>query len=400
MRLHALFFICKKFLHKLDYMKKWSKKRVFGLIKRLIVGVLVIVLIIVLPAIKTTQNQDLGFIYEKFIGKKSDYQGMIEIWNIDTFEGANISKTKLISQITAGFQQENKGIYFMVRNVSENECKNLIASGQFPDIFSCSYGVAESIKSYAMPLSGTWDIYNNFLSAGQDELGSQLGVPWCFGSYYLISTQNRISQAGKGENVSLLDVCLDSGYVKSGKKEVVVYSLELGLGKYSLPQRALSAYYNNGEFLISDKTINKESVSQSAYSAYCNFVAGKSTILLGTNRDVFRVKNREQNGKLADVVIQPLERFSDLVQFAFAVDSGDGLKNKYIQNFVEYMVQERAQQQVLKSGLFSTSKGVKVAEESGVMKDITPNNISSYEIFNVFLSKTEIEKLQHEVLSL
>ena len=99
-------------------------------------------------------------------------------------------------------------------------------------------------------------------------------------------------------------------------------------------------------------------------------------------------------------MICALEKFSDLVQFAFAVDSGDGLKNKYIQNFVEYMVQERAQQQVLKSGLFSTNKGVKVAEESGVMKDITPNNISSYEIFNVFLSKTEIEKLQHELLSL
>ena len=71
---------------------------------------------------------------------------MIEIWNIDTFEGANVSKTKLISQIANEFQTENKGVYFMVRNVTESECANLIASGQLPDIFSCSYGVAESVK--------------------------------------------------------------------------------------------------------------------------------------------------------------------------------------------------------------------------------------------------------------
>ena len=381
-------------------MKKFDKKKFFGVARRVCAGVLVIVLLVAVPMIKLSKNQDLEFIYEKFIGKKSEYQGMIEIWNIDTFEGANVSKTKLISQIANEFQTENKCVYFMVRNVTESECANLIASGQLPDIFSCSYGVAESVKKYATPINSNINLYDSFLKAGQDETGTQFGVPWCFGLYYLISTQGRLVAAEKGEDVKLLDVCLDSGYVKSGKKEVVVYSLELGLGKYSLPHRAISAYYNNGEFFISNKTINKTNVMQSSYSAYCNFIAGKSTMLLGTNRDVFRVKNREQNGKLADVVIQPLEKFSDLVQFAFMVDSGDELKNKYIQNFTTFLTEERAQQIVLSSGLFSANKSVKNASESGVMKDITPNNISDCKVLNVFLTKSEIEKLQQEFLNL
>ena len=393
------FFICKKTWHKLDIMKEFDKKKFYGFMRRFFVGLLVLVMLVVFPTVKPSKNQDLDFIYEKFIGKKSEYQGMIEIWNIDTFEGGNVSKTKLLSQIANSFQKENKGIYFMVRNVTESECLNLLASGQKPDLFSCSYGVAESIKKYAVGLDAKLDIYENFLSAGQDENGVQLGVAWCFGSYYLISTQGKLLQAGKGENATLLDVSLSSGFVKNDKKKSVVYSLDFGCGKYSLPHMALLAYYDSGEFLIADKTLNKTNIMQSSYSAYCNFIAGKSTLLLGTVRDVFRVKNREQNGKLENVIVCPLEKFSDLVQFAFVVDSGDELKNKYIKQFAEYLISEKAQTLVVDSGLFSTNSKLNYGVKEGVMKDITPNNISDYTIPNVFLSKIEIEKSQQKLLS-
>ena len=80
------------------------------------------------------------------------------------------------------------------------------------------------------------------------------------------------------------------------------------------------------------------------------------------------------------------------------VDSKDDLRTKYSQRFVEFLASERAQLQVLKGGLFSTAKGINIADDSGVMKDITPNKIEDYEMFNVFLSKTEIEKLQQKLL--
>ena len=37
-------------------------------------------------------------------------------------------------------------------------------------------------------------------------------------------------------------------------------------------------------------------------------------------------------------------------------------------------------------------------KKSGVMQDIPPLKIESYEVFNVFLSKSEIEKLQRDLL--
>ena len=43
---------------------------------------------------------DLKNIYGVFLGNKSKYQGIIEIWNIDSFEAGNRSKTSLLNEIS------------------------------------------------------------------------------------------------------------------------------------------------------------------------------------------------------------------------------------------------------------------------------------------------------------
>ena len=377
------------------YKKKWFKSFIF----RCFAGLIALVLLIVLPAVGLVKNNNLELIYERFIGAKSEYQGIIEIWNIDTFEGGISSKSKMLSQVATKFQTQNKGIYFMVRNISESECKNLLSSGQKPDLFSCSYGVAEMIKSEASSFDFEPLIANNLKVAGRDEFGVQKAVAWCLNVYCLMTTNDRLEKVGKDANCKLIDVVFDCGYKTTNKQgEKIVWSVEFGCGKYLMPQKALIAYYNNGGVSIFENSINGQNVNQTTYSAYCNFVAGKSSVLLGTLRDVLRLKNRETNGKISDLKFEVLTSFSDLVQFVLKCDDGNKTKQKYVDEFVKFLTGEVGQQIVCDGGLVSVIDDDKNLKKSGVMQDIPPLKIESYEVFNVFLSKSEIEKLQRDLL--
>ncbi len=380
-------------------MKKLNKFWLKKVFVRCGVLVLSLLLLVCLPVVSTKNDENLALIYEGFIGKKSDYQGMIEIWNIDSFEAVNVSKTQLLTNATKMFQRRNKGLYFMVRNLTETECLNLLKSGQQPDLFSCSYGVADKIKEWVVEINGDFELLKNVLNAGQIN-GKQKAIAWCASSYYLISTEKALLSAGKSENDSLLDICLNSGYkVENKNKTKIVYSLEMGDSKYLLPQMSLSSYYDNGGLSISKYSVNKDNFKQTSYSAYCNFVAGKSTMLLGTRKDVARVKNRESNGKLENVKIEKLSKFSDLVQFLFMSDIHDKIKKTCVVNFVNYMTQSQVQSMVEESGLMSVNKMQNNAQKQGIMQDITSYKIEHYELLNVFIGCTEIEKIQQEFLA-
>lgn len=378
-------------------MKKIVKTKLKMIAKRVSVLVGVIIMLVFLPVVGLAKNNNLELIYEKFVGVKSEYQGMIEIWNVDTFEGGLISKTKMLQQVANKFKAENKGLYFMIRNISESECKNLLDSGQRPDLFSASYGVAEMLKNEVSAFEKNDNICDVFLSAGKDEMGKQKAIAWCANAYCLMTTHSLLEKVGKDAKHRLVNIALDCGYkVNTKKGEKVVWSLEFGSGKYLMPQNALFEYYKQGEVVLSDTSVNQLSVSQSSYSAYCNFVAGKSSVLLGTLRDAYRLKNREKQGKVDGVIVEPLAKMTDLVQFMFKVDDGNKTKQKYVDGFVEYLTGVAGQQVVCDGGLLPVLKYTQGLKIDGVMKDIPLENIKSYEVFGVFLSKTEIEKLQQK----
>ena len=52
-----------------------------------------------------------------------------------------------------------------------------------------------------------------------------------------------------------------------------------------------------------------------SYTAYDKFLKGNFENLIGTQRDVFRVTNRQQKGLLTDYNIFPLGGYTDLVQY-------------------------------------------------------------------------------------
>lgn len=384
-------------------MKKLDGKKFTRVFLRFVVAALVLVLIFVLPGLSLGGMEDeMSFIYKSFLGSKSKYQGVIEIWNIDTFESGTASKTSYLSDRAKEYQRQNKGVYFLIRNLTEQECLNMLSKGQTPDMFSCSYGVAEEIKEFIQAYKFLSDISikEEFLNAGKSS-GELYGLAWCRGVYCLISTARHL-EAAKVEDISgvkLSDIALTSGYtVKNKNSEKVVYSLSYGVNKYLLPNRALSSYNSSELESISEHALDIDAKSQTQYSAYCNFIAGQASVLLGTQRDVARMENRVKLGKASDVIYQPLTSFTDLVQFMFIAKSEDNSKCEIAEGFAKFLTAEQSQKKLADIGMFSVANISENPYKSGVMFDIASEINGIQACLNVFVTKSEIEKLQKDFM--
>lgn len=357
---------------------------------RLVIAAVCVVLAVCLPLINVKASDEISLIYKTFIGNKSEYQGMIEIWNIDTFESGSASKVSFLEERAKSFQKKNKGLHFMIRNVTETECKNMLQSGQTPDLFSCSYGVSQQIRDYIAHFDNkNVDIYDNFFKAGT--VGDKLyGLAWCTGFYCLISTKQKMEKAGFDGEISLKEKVYLSAYkFKSGKKEKVSNSLTYGSNKYLMPKNAILSY-NTNSIIQTENSVDAQAGSQTQYSAYCRFLTNDATILLGTQRDILRMENRAKQGKVSDVIFEPVLGYTDLVQFMFLGNGADSLRKKHAEMFALFLVNQESQSSLENIGMFAV-KQLNDVSFSGVMKDIALGKISDCRLFGVFDSVLEFE---------
>ena len=364
--------------------------RKLNIISRALIAVLCVVCIVYLPMIKLKSNDEISLIYKTFIGNKSEYQGIIEIWNIDTFESGSASKVSFLENSAKRFQNKNKGLHFMIRNITENECLNMLKSGQLPDLFSCSYGVSGQIKDFVVKYENKKvDIYDNFLNSGK--VGGEIfALPWCTGFYSLISTKAKLEMAKTVNNENLKDIVFSSSYhYKLGKKEKKSYSLTYGANKYLMPKNAILSY-NKNSIVQTENGIDDKAASQSQYSAYCRFLTNDATILLGTQRDIIRMENRVKQGKVSDVIYEPIVSYTDLVQFVFLAKNSDELRKRYAEQFALYLVSDESQSCLEGIGMFAV-KHLSDVNFSGVMKDIVLDKISDCKLFGVFDNVLEFE---------
>lgn len=372
-----------------------KKEKILKLITRIFISIFVLILVITLPVIGLKQNEDFFEIYSTFVGSKSKYQGILEVWNIDTFEGGTTKKSNYVLSVAKTFEKKNKGLYILVRNLTEYECLNLLERGEKPSLFLCSYGVACELLNYIKPYSNAdnLNISNNLLESGK--LNGQLyGLPWCLGIYFLISTESHLKNAGidvENLNVDLSEIALNSGYEKQNKKgSKITYSLCYGTNKYLLPNQAFSSYNKKGLVSNSEYFFNEELKNCSQYTAYSNFIAGKSVVLLGSQRDVIKMKNRESSGKCDSVVIQGLTGFSDLIQYSFLANGENQILNELAEEFSKSLLSNSSQLLLQNYGLFSVcgrESELKIADLSFKV------SLDNLKVNNIFITKSEIVNL-------
>ncbi len=337
--------------------KKKVRKFIFVCLTRGLIISLLVSLLVFVPTITTVYKTREEALSNKFFGKKAEYQGVITLWNVDTFEGGSASRKSLLEDVSLRFEKKNKGAYIKVENLSLNEFLSRIKEGKKPHLFSFGTGVASYLEENMVALSNdiAKDVKTNFYSSGLDG-GNLKAAAWCYNIYTLISRKDRIEKAKKSYNQSLINLALELSFDKVYKKSTKhTYSLTFGGNDYVNAVNILPRVMEISVREQADKgNIDDRYKQNTFYEAYARFVGGKANMLLGTLRDVFRMENRKQSGKETDVIYEPLTNFTDLVSYISIIRSEEKIEN-VCKDFISFLISKEIQLKIANIGLFSTT---------------------------------------------
>ena len=241
------------------------------------------------------------------------YRGIITLWHIDTFEGGTGSRKQFLLDVGAKFEKLNEGVLVMAVGYTVEGAEEEMKKGNFPDMISFGNGL--DINGYT-PI----EIEEEFIEGVY--LGETAAVIWARGGYALFS--------------------------KKEITEKTLNSVTVSESQFNLP---LVAFALSG---FSAKSVTVKS----PLDAYVDFVSGKAEYLVGTQRDVIRLKNRGYSA-----VVTPLPSFSDLNQF-IAITGRDEEKNECSKRFVSFLLSDDTQSKLNEIGLFSYNKNVSYEDEN------------------------------------
>lgn len=199
---------------------------------------------------------------------------LLTLWQIDCFEGGKGSRADYLQNIGNKFK-ENGGCYIKVVSLSPSAALKNIETGAVPDLISFGAGMCG--------LENLPRIENN-------------NCVWAHGGYCILSVE---------ESADFSDISIDNTVINVGTENLsAVAGLLCGLG--GAPEELPT-------------------------EAYVNLINGKYKYLLGTQRDVFRLKTRNVAFK-----IKPVTEFNDLYQNISAT-SENSQKLLYGNKFIEYL---------------------------------------------------------------
>ena len=250
------------------------------------------------------------------------YQGVIELWNVESFEGGIGSRATWLTQRAAKFESTHEGLFVHVTTLTESQLEQKLAEGESFDLISFSRGVGAKVQSYLQPYTASVaGIRENFLVSGQ--VGAKVyALPYYCGVYCLFARTSQLHQ-----NADLLSTALVNTFTrKVGKHTYNLQPLICGFTPHNSPLTALAMSGGQGEIAPD------ESVTQ--YSAYEKFLANTTAVtLLGTQRDMYRLAKREQSGKIENLTFYPLYGYTDLVQCIWGCPLRQEKKRKVAWNF-------------------------------------------------------------------
>ena len=269
------------------------------------------------------------------------YKGVLELWNVEAFEGGIGSREAWLINKAAKFEAANTGLFVHVTTLTVEQLQAKLDNNETFDLITFSRGAGSLVQDKLAPISKNMGfVKENFLVSAQLD-GKQYAAPLYAGAYCLFA---RIEQLPAEQ---LLTNALSQTYTrKVGKNTVELQPLVCGFTPYNSPLSALAMSGGRG------KTGGiSESVTQ--YQAYEQFVANRTAVtLLGTQRDIYRLSQKEDNGKIEQLGFAPLGGYTDLVQY-IGVSSSAGDKATACEEYVSYLLSEATQSTLVNLSMFS-----------------------------------------------
>ena len=264
--------------------------------------VFVVIYIIYSPSAFGILNSEL------LINKKEniDYQ-IMELWNVDTFEGGSNSRASFLEKCAIQYEKNNKGKFFIIKNYTPQQALNKLSQNNIPSMISFGMGFGKSIKNYLIKMKNH-NVRSDLMECGRLN-NVTFAVPYILGGYSLIYSGDEI------DNVTVFN------------------------SEYISPTEAI-------------KYLNLTKISQSnlgSFDVYDGYVNQKYSCILGTQRDVYRCNNRNKNGK-GNNKFKYIEGYSDLLQF-IGITSYEWQEE--CENFVDFILSDTCQNALTQINMFN-----------------------------------------------
>jgi len=338
--------------------KKNIERLVFGIFALCVVAFLMIAPYFLLPQINSARNEWLKNAPNDAI--------FLELWEIDTFEGGSASRARFLEKRAFEYQTKSKNAYVIVRTVELEQAKNLLSQGARPDMVSFGIGAGDTLRSFCKPIGSVDGVRGDLLAGGRSE-GELLAVPWCMGGYVLCS-KDKIDRLDT-ETLTKL---------KERKENKVI-----GVGQaYNLPKYAM------------DKSIRSfvEMTDFTQYQAYETYLSGNEfEILLGTQRDLFRLNNKSKLGLIDSVNYHFLGEYTDLIQY-MAITTEDERQADAAKGFLNFLVSETVQKKLTTIGMFCVNNDKIYSEK--VYQQFEEALSNKLQVMNVFVSNVWLKEEQ------
>lgn len=308
---------------------------------------------IILPILKHNQ----GLVNQEIQVK---YMGILELWHIDTFEGGSRSKINFLENQALKFEKKNTGTFIMCYQMSVEQAKLNLSNGLKPDLVSFGIGMGADLIQSLIPLNSTYNIRDDLINGGMNS-GILYALPYMLGGYVLVNEndlqlKNQITQL-------------------------------LGYGGASYNSAIISLALNN----IKADNLFSDSYNIDSFDAYDKYLSKKFDILLGTQRDLYRIQNRIDKGNMNARNFEYMTGFSDLIQY-IGICSLDAIKQEICEKFVEQLFSNDAQSQLVDYNMFSTT-GQRLYSSSE-FANLEVSLSKPLKTLSVFLTQQKIDEIK------
>ena len=338
-------------------MKRISKRKFYKILKK---GIsVVLIAFIFMGSFLAFSSVDLESILDKKqMASRSEFQGVLNLWLVSTFESGTASKKSHLERSSLLFESQNKGAYVFIHEMTKNECEIKINEGVMPDIICYSGNMGSVFEPYLTELEEVENVKDTLITSGKKNGVELYAYPYMIGGYALITSSSRLQNAGVSiENNSLLSNTYSVGYKKKfAKREKSIYSMISGMKNGNNASLALENELDikSIQSLKNDLSYEQGLDGLTGYEAYEKWVYGDSVFLLGTQRDLVRAENRQRSGREDGIMVECLSYYSDLVEYVSVVSCNNSIRQKYARKFAKVLMSEQCQNLLARIGMFST----------------------------------------------
>ncbi|MGN0798494.1 MAG: hypothetical protein ACI4L7_02920 [Christensenellales bacterium] len=313
----------------------------------------------------------------QFLNLESNTKVVLDLCHVETFEGGSASREGYLKRQAQKFNKENNNFFISITTMSLDEFELNMEHGYEADMYSFGVGAGEKLKSKLQPLKKINNIRDDLQKNAMID-GKIYAYPYILSGYAVISYENLTAN-----DENLTDKLKSQA---GGKKNI--NGCVFGTGNDN-PAQALAEC----GITLSMQDLTIES---SSYLAYTTFLNKKTKSLVGTARDVARIKNREQIGSISPCVYSYLSGYSDLIQYVGISRLASGVKGEVATSFAKFLLQEEAQRDLSSIGLFSvTNSKIYEGDFMGEFENTLQKPLKS---ISAFVSKKEIEIEQTKAL--